>query len=84
MKEGIIQLFRNARKLNQSLKLRYKYREFSDNTDKIILNSELYFASHNSFNDPFDCNLSLRTLSSFANKEYNKFFKKKFLVKKKI
>ena len=70
MKEGIIQLFRNARKLNQSLKLCYKYREFSDNTDKIILNSELYFASHNSFNDPFDCNLEFREISSYSDEEF--------------
>ncbi len=38
----------------------YKYREFSDRTDEIILNSEFYFASPLSFNDPFDCNLSYK------------------------
>lgn len=38
----------------------YKFRDFSDFTDKIILNSEFYFASPKRFNDPFDCNLSYR------------------------
>lgn len=38
----------------------YKFRDFSGNTDKIILNSEFYFASPKKFNDPFDCNLSYR------------------------
>lgn len=38
----------------------YKFRDFSDFTDKIILNSEFYFASPKKFNDPFDCNLSYR------------------------
>jgi len=38
----------------------YKFRDFSENTDKIILNSEFYFASPKRFNDPFDCNLSYR------------------------
>ena len=38
----------------------YKFRDFSENTDKIILNSEFYFASPKKFNDPFDCNLSYR------------------------
>ncbi len=38
----------------------YKFRNFSGNTDKIILNSEFYFASPKKFNDPFDCNLSYR------------------------
>ena len=51
------------------MSLLYKYREFSDNTDKIILNSELYFASYNSFNDPFDCNLGFREISSYSDEE---------------
>lgn len=38
----------------------YKFRDFSDFTDKIILNSEFYFASPKKFNDPFDCNLSYK------------------------
>ena len=83
MIEQIPQLIKDGIKLTRSPKLLYKYREFSENTDRIILNLELYFASHNSFNDPFDCNLSLRTLSSYTNKEYNKFFKEKFLGKGK-
>lgn len=38
----------------------YKFREFNEFTYKIILDSEFYFASPRSFNDPFDCNLSYR------------------------
>ena len=38
----------------------YKYREFSDRTYEIILNSEFYFASPLSFNDPFDCNYLIK------------------------
>ncbi len=38
----------------------YKFREFNEFTYKIILDSELYFASPKKFNDPFDCNLSYR------------------------
>lgn len=68
--------------MDRSLLL-YKYRTFGEYTDKIMLNSELYFASHTSFNDPFDCNLALRTLSSFTNKEYNRFFNKKVFGKGK-
>ena len=55
------------------MELLYKYREFSENTDKIILNSELYFASHNSFNDPFDCNLQFREISSYSDKEFENY-----------
>lgn len=68
--------------MNRSLIL-YKYRNFEKRTNEIIVNSELYFASHDSFNDPFDCNLALRTLSSFSDKEYNKFFNKKVFGKGK-
>ena len=35
----------------------YKYRQFGELSDKIILNAELFFSTCNSFNDPFDCNL---------------------------
>ena len=56
----------------------YKYREFSDRTYEIILNSEFYFASPLSFNDPFDCNLSYK-------KEYSKEeienYKKEYMIK---
>ncbi|MDY0117603.1 MAG: DUF2971 domain-containing protein [Sulfurimonadaceae bacterium] len=38
----------------------YKYREFGERTNEIIINSEFYFAPPNSFNDPFDCNLSYK------------------------
>ncbi|RLA79326.1 MAG: hypothetical protein DRG78_13155 [Epsilonproteobacteria bacterium] len=51
----------------------YKYRNFSENTDKIILNAELYFASHKSFNDPFDCNLSFRDIGSYTDKEFKEY-----------
>lgn len=56
----------------------YKYREFSDRTYEIILNSEFHFASPLSFNDPFDCNLSYK-------KEYSKEeienYKKEYMIK---
>jgi len=42
----------------------YKFRDFGEYTDKIILNSEFYFSSPLSFNDPFDCNLSYRNFYS--------------------
>ena len=55
----------------------YKYRSFDfddDNfTEKIILNSSLYFAPPDSFNDPFDCNLSFK-------KDYSKEEIAKFLI----
>ena len=35
----------------------YKYRQFDEFADKIILDSELFFSTCNNFNDPFDCNL---------------------------
>ncbi|CAM3479615.1 DUF2971 domain-containing protein [Arcobacter aquimarinus] len=50
--------------MNRSLIL-YKYRSFGEYADKIILNSELYFASHTSFNDPFDCNLEFEEDGDF-------------------
>jgi hypothetical protein len=50
--------------------LLYKYREFGEFTDKIILNSELYFASHNSFNDPFDCNLEFREIEDYLDVDF--------------
>lgn len=68
--------------MNRRLVL-YKYRVFGNFTDEIILNSELYFATHNSFNDPFDCNLGLREISSYTDKEYNRFFNKKVFWKEK-
>lgn len=38
----------------------YKYREFNEYTEQIILNSELWYANPNDFNDPFDMNLSFK------------------------
>ena len=35
----------------------YKYRQFGELSDKIILNAELFFSTCNSFNDPLDCNV---------------------------
>ena len=58
--------------MNRSLIL-YKYRSFGEYADKIILNSELYFASHTSFNDPFDCNLALREVNSYTDEEFEKY-----------
>jgi len=55
------------------VELLYKYREFSENTDKIIINAELYFASHDSFNDPFDCNLEFKESSFYSDKEFEDY-----------
>lgn len=39
----------------------YKFRSFDDCfTNKIIINSSLYFSAIKSFNDPFDCRLSFK------------------------
>lgn len=39
----------------------YKYRTWSDeNHQRILRNNEIYFASGNDFNDPFDCDIRLR------------------------
>ena len=65
------------------MSLLYKYREFSENTDKIILNSELYFASHNSFNDPFDCNLEFREIDSYTNQEFEEYCKREQINEQK-
>ena len=53
----------------------YKYREFGEYTDKIILNSELFFATYNSFNDPFDCNLELKRIDDYASIDFDKHCK---------
>ena len=37
----------------------YKYRPFSANSLSIIIDKEVYFASPNDFNDPYDCQISL-------------------------
>jgi len=42
------------------MKILYKYRNFNEYTDNIILNSSLYFSAIEKFNDPFDCKLSFR------------------------
>ncbi len=57
----------------------YKYRNFGEYTDQIILNSELYFASHTSFNDPFDCNLEYKDFNFYTDEEFNKYCKEKGL-----
>jgi len=36
----------------------YKYRPLGERTEEIITKSSFWFAEPNSFNDPFDCNLS--------------------------
>ncbi len=36
----------------------YKYRDLSDRTFEIIRNATMWFSTADSFNDPFDCNLS--------------------------
>lgn len=58
----------------------YKFRDFGENTDKIILNSEFYFSSPLSFNDPFDCNLSYRKFYSKLEleKAYEKYIKESY------
>jgi hypothetical protein len=41
-------------------KILYKYRSWDTKYDKsLLLNQELYFASPDQFNDPFDCNIPL-------------------------
>lgn len=77
MKEEITQLIKNGIMPNRTPTLLYKYREFSENTDKIILTSELYFASHNSFNDPFDSNLEFREINSYTDEEFEEYCEKK-------
>lgn len=44
----------------------YKYRCFGKYTNKIILNSSLYFPAINQINDPFDCKLSFQQEYSLA------------------
>ncbi|WP_162984577.1 DUF2971 domain-containing protein [Poseidonibacter antarcticus] len=56
--------------------LLYKYRDFGEHTNQIIKLSELYFASPNFFNDPFDCNLQFRNINSYSSSEIKKFKKK--------
>jgi hypothetical protein len=51
----------------------YKYRTFGEYTYNIILNSEFYFPSPLSFNDPFDCNLSYRNF--YTKEELNQDYK---------
>ena len=53
----------------------YKYREFGNYTDQIILNSELFFATHNSFNDPFDCNLELKEIKDYTDIDFEEHCK---------
>lgn len=38
----------------------YKYRAFSTNTLRMLSEAEIYFAKPSTFNDPFDCNPSVR------------------------
>ena len=57
--------------------LLYKYRDFGEYTDKIIINSELYFGSHKDFNDPFDCNMEFRGINSYSDEEFQKYCKEK-------
>ena len=58
--DGITELLKEGIESGEFPNKVYKFRDFSDFTDKIILNSEFYFASPKRFNDPFDCNLSYR------------------------
>lgn len=52
----------------------YKYRNFNEYTNNIIINSSLYFSPVNAFNDPFDCNLSFR--KNYSSAEIKNYFKK--------
>ena len=52
----------------------YKYRDFNEFTDSIILKSEFYFSSPKYFNDPFDCNLSFKTI--YTRQEINTMYKR--------
>jgi len=51
----------------------YKYRCFNKFTDKIILNSSLYFPTVNEINDPFDCKLSFK--QKYSSQEITNHFK---------
>lgn len=57
----------------RTLKL-YKYRVFGKLSEEIITKSELWYANPNSFNDPFDMNLSFR--QSYRIREIHTYIKK--------
>ena len=52
----------------------YKYRNFGDRTNDIILHSKLYFSSIKGFNDPFDCRLRYR--QDYSQEEIEEYCKK--------
>lgn len=50
----------------------YKYRSFSENTDKIIKNTSLYLSPIEKFNDPFDSKLSYK--QCYTTEEIQKYW----------
>lgn len=53
-----IELLKKGIEVGRFPKTVYKYRDLSDWTYKIIENKSMWFAKPDTFNDPFDCNLS--------------------------
>jgi len=51
----------------------FKYRAFSTNTLRMLSEAELYFAKPSTFNDPFDCNPTVR--SDVAPREVERLWK---------
>jgi len=78
MKEGIKQLIKEGIKTNQFPRFLYKYRDFGEFTNDIIINSQFYFSPPKSFNDPFDCNLFFKEF--YSRKEIDKY-KNDFLIR---
>lgn len=48
----------------------YKYRGTDEFTKNIIKNNALWFSTPLSFNDPFDCQITLDTVSTYAEKKH--------------
>jgi hypothetical protein len=78
MKEGIKQLIKEGIKTNQFPMFLYKYRDFGEFTNDIIMHSQFYFSPPKSFNDPFDCNLFFK--ESYSKEEIDKY-KNDFLIR---
>ena len=57
-KEENIKLLHEAVEKGEYPSILYKFRDLGDRTLKIIEKSEIWFATAESFNDPFDCDLS--------------------------
>jgi hypothetical protein len=76
--KGIKQLVKLGIKEKQFPMFLYKYRDFGEFTNDIIMNSQFYFSPPKSFNDPFDCNLFFK--ESYSKEEIDKY-KDNFLIR---